>query len=321
MFHRVLAASLWLVSLASTAVVFTAAAPAADNIRYVSAAGNNANNCKLATPCRSLQRGINRTPVGGELRILDSGDYGANGNIGKSMTISGNGHTVFVANGIVIDNADAVVKLRNLVLDGQGTNVAGISIVAAAAVHIERCVVSNFADDGIVSAASGVEVFVLDTISRDNGGDGLIDQAIGSSSRLTIDNSRFENNGFHGIRVLGGKATISRSTASGNGGSGIVAVGASVNINSTTAAQNIDHGFLASGASRIMIESSVAHGNGGNGLFVFTGGTARISNSTFTDNTTGIDNTGTVETRENNTVRDNSSSDLSGNALTPIGGI
>jgi len=318
MFHRVLAASLRLAGLAGTAVAFAAAAQAADNIRYVSTAGSNANNCKLATPCRSLQRGINRTPVGGELRILDSGDYGANGNIQKSLTISGNGHTIFVGNGIVIDNADAVVVLRRLALDGQGTVGEGINIDAATAVHIEHCVIRNFTS-GILAGAANAAVFILDSISRDNKAAGLFFfNVVG-----TIDNSRFENNGVFGIQVSGGRTTIHRSTVSANGGDGVVVTtnGTQLGILSTVSAQNGGSGFRATTGAGMTVDSSMALGNADAGLDVSSTGnsSARISLSTFIGNGIGIDNGGTVETRGNSTVRSNTT-DFAGNALTPIGG-
>jgi hypothetical protein len=108
MFDRVLTVTLRMAGAACLVVVFAIGAQVADKVRYVSVTGSDANKCTLAAPCRNLGRGINRTPVDGELRVLDSGDYGTNAKINKSMTLSGNGHTIVVANGIVIDNAVAV---------------------------------------------------------------------------------------------------------------------------------------------------------------------------------------------------------------------
>jgi hypothetical protein len=301
-------------------VACSATAQAVDNTRYISITGNDANDCTLAAPCRNLPRGKNSTPAGGELRILDSGDYGNSGTVNKSLTISGNGNTVFLRNPIIIDNATAVVTLRGLTLNGQGTIDDGISIVAAAVVHIERCVVHNFTQHGIFANAEGVSVFVVDSVSRDNGLDGLRIQTAGS---LAVNNSHFDNNGRYGAFVLSGLATIRSSTASGNVGSGIFA-DTSIGITSTKAAQNGRHGFVAGLNGVMTIESSVAHGNFLHGLQVdgLNGveGLARISNSSFTDNGAGIENRGTVETRRNNIVRGNTP-DIQGNALTFIGGI
>ncbi|MPZ57855.1 MAG: hypothetical protein GEU91_15420, partial [Rhizobiales bacterium] len=241
-----------------------------------------------------------------------------NATVRKSLTISGNGNTVYLGSPITVDKAGAVVALRGLVLDGQGTIDDGISIVAAAAVHIERCVVHGFTQYGINATANGVEVFVIDSVSRDNGSFGLRTLGAGAS-RLTVDNSRFDSNDATGVVVLGGRATISRSTASGNN-YGIALSNASVAVMSTMVVQNSNTGFTAGSGSTMTVESSVAHGNGVSGLTVGGGGVARISNSTFTSNATGIFNSGgTIETRQNNTVRGNATN-VSG-ALTAIGGV
>ena len=312
--HRRFASAL--LALAACAIL-AGPAPAADNVRYVSITGSNANPCTLAQPCRTMQRGINVTPPGGELRVLDSGDYGPNAVIKKSMTLSGNGNTIFVANGVVVDRANAVVALRGLTLDGQGTIQDGIRILLATAVHIERCVIHGFTIAGIRNGES-VEVFVIDSVSRDNGFGVLVAGA--GQPRTTIDNSRFENNGT-GVSIQSGRATISRSIASGNGVTGILALNAGVTVvvRETTAAYNGGDGFRALNGT-MTVDSSVAYGNGGNGLGAI-GGLARISNSTFTDNAVGINNTagGTLQTRGNNTVEGNTTN--TNGTLTPIGGV
>jgi hypothetical protein len=318
MFHRVRFASV-LFALTSC-VTIADLVGAADNIRYVSITGKNANPCTLAQPCRSLQRGINLTPAGGELRILDSGDYGANGIIRKSMTVNGNGNTIFVTNGVVINNATAIVALHGLVLDGQGTAAIGVNIIAANTVRIERSVIHDYSGNGIVAAATGVKVFAFDVISRDNGGSGF--NIVGTGSRVTIDNSRFENNAANGVNVASGFTAIHRSSASGNASNGIAASNsASVTVMSTVVAHNVASGFLANTASSITVESSLVHNNpGGSGLAVFNGGVGRTSNSTYTAHGTGLGNGGgTIETRENSTIRGNFN-DISG-AVVPIDGL
>jgi hypothetical protein len=292
-------------------IMCSAAAQAADNTRYISITGNNANACTLAMPCRTLAKAIGVTPAGGEIQILDSGFFGVNATIRKSLTISGNGHTVYLDNPITVSDADAVVALRGLTLDGLGTVTNGISIDAADAVHIERCVIHGFTQSGINASATGVALFVLDSISRDNT-NGLL---INGASRLTIDNSRFENNSNHGVSVSTAVGTIHRSTTSGNGSNGFSLFAASVSILSAVAAQNGASGFSVQGGA-VTVESSLAHDNF-TGLSVFGSGTARISNSTFTGNGTGIHNLGsTLETRQNNTVKGNAT-DVNG-ALTVL---
>jgi hypothetical protein len=304
-----------------TTVLGLTAASAADNTRYVSITGNNANACTLAAPCRILQRGINVTPAGGELQILDSGSYGVNATINKSLTISGNGHTVYLGNPVTVDQAGIVVALRGLVLDGQGVILHGINIVDAATVHVERCVTHGFTSQGIVSTATEVEVFVLDSISRDNGGSGFNLFNSTGLQRVTIDNSRFANNGANGVIIQSGRAAISRSIASGNVSDGIVSHIAEVTVavRDTTAAYNGNNGFTVRGP--MTVDSSLAYGNlRGLSVSNLAGSLARVSNSTFTANGTGLSISvgGTLQTRQNNIVEGNTN-DVSG-TLTPING-
>ena len=213
-FHMRFIVKLLALAVCATAP-YSSAAQAVDNTRYISITGSNANACTLAAPCLTLQRGINATPTGGELRILDSGVSANIATVSKSMTISGNGNTVFLGvSGMRIDDADAVVTVRGLTLDGQGTIANGILIVAAAAVHIEGCVIHGFTNTGISAPDPSVaEVFVLDSTSRDNGLFRLLSRA----SRLTVDDSRFDNNGLDGVYVESGLARTSRCAASGDG--------------------------------------------------------------------------------------------------------
>jgi hypothetical protein len=291
------------------AVIWSASAHAADNTRYLSITGSNANACTLAAPCRTLHKGMSATPEGGELRILDSGFYGNNATIKKSLTITGNGNTVYLGVPITIDQADAVVALRGLVLDGQGTVDEGISIVQATAVHVERCVVHSFTSAGIIgiSSTSDVQVFVTHSISRDNNFGFFM--SLSGAPRVTLEDSQFNNNSDTGVIVFSGQATIRRSNASGNGQRGIFTT-VPVSVTSTAVIQNDSLGLFVNGGA-LTIESSIVRGNG-TGLFVGTTSTARISNSIFTDNGIGIDNRNIVRTLGNNMVDGNTNDAVAG---------
>jgi len=305
-----------ILALLAAAACAAAALPTAAQatVRYVSTTGNNANPCTLAQPCRSLQRGINRTPEGGELRILDSGNYGNNANIAKSMTISGNGNTAVLGNPITITESNAKVVLRRLVLNGEGSVAHAVDITAAAAVHIARCIIRNFTSDGIRLTAANSKLFVNRSVVRDNGGRGLFANAAGA--KLAIDDSRFETNGSHGISVGGDvQAILSHVASSGNGSSGILSSGARMAVLWTTSANNRLAGFHAFGGAQMAIEFSEAHGNT-DGLLI-TGSTTRamLSNSTFVNNQTGVNNTSislTFLTSLNNTVSGNTTADRIG---------
>ena len=287
-----------LLTAGSAFVLLSAAAEA--QVRYIAATGkDSSNNCQsAATPCRSLAHGVAATPAGGELRILDSGLYG-NGLINKTMTISADGETVMLDNPLSIDAASSVVTLEGLSLNGRNSVVKGIYVTNAAAVHIKNCRVERFASNGIDSTSSNTELFVTDSVSRDNGGVGLAVR--GTSAQLTVDNSRFENNasGLAGNGVVG---TITGAVISGNASDGLDWVGGSLNVVSSVASDNGRHAYTVSGGGRMNLESSAAHGNGLAALFVLTpSDVASISNFAATNDGYGISNSGTVLTRQNNT--------------------
>jgi hypothetical protein len=298
-------------------------------VRYVSATGSNANPCTRTLPCRTLQAGVDAAPAGGEVQVLDSGEYGPTLTITKSITVSAIDVSATLSNpagyAVSINDPNAVVVLRGLHLTGLGTGERGISITDASAVHVERCDVERFVN-GIIgpeAPTSPQELFITDTISRDNGQVGLwVDGSGVVVVRLTVDNSRFENNGIHGVLVHNGQATIARTVASTNGHTGIV-VGFSsdVVISHSSATQNGVAGFQALGnessVTSVALEDAVARGNSLWGLHVGTESIVRISNSTFTNNGVGIENNGAVETRGNNTVSGNGT-DLLGDPLTPL---
>ena len=316
MIRRIFTGSFWLTGVACATVAIATAAQAG-HVRYISTTGSNANPCTLAKPCKTLQRGINRTPVRGELRILASGDYGSNGNIGKSITISGNGNTVTIINPITVNKASATVVLRGLALNGRASADHGIRIIAARTVHVERCVVYGFPGRGIRDQSAG-NLFILDSIFRNNGNQGLSIFASGAVT-VTVDNSRFENNqGGMQIGSNGGSidVAINRTVVAGNTGDGIeVTSGARVIITRTVAAHNSGAGYATSTGSQLTIESSAAHNNT-NGLVANANTNTRISASVFVNNVTGINNNGgTVLTRGNNTASGNTNADTVGTLI------
>ena len=280
--------------------------------RFVASSGNDANACTRAAPCRTLQRGINVTPVGGELVVLDSASYGSAATILQSITISADGVSATLLNpgGVTIGGAGIVVALRGLHLNGGVAGRSGILIEDAAAVHIENCVVEGFGEDGILlDSGSNAKLFVIDSVARDNGGDGLHVIGTATMARLTVDNSRFENNAGDGLDVEGIESAITRTVISANGSDGIEQTGGRMNVTWTEAASNGGNGFVVTVSGAMTVDSSVARGNTSNGLLLGSGSTsATVSNSVFTDNAIGIANAGmTLLTRENNTIAGNAS--------------
>ena len=304
-------------------LLLSSSAAQAQLVRYVSATGNDANPCTSpAEPCRTLQRGITFAPTGGEVKLLTSVD--GNATIDHSITISGGGFTV--TGSIVINNANATVVLRDLHLSGAGSRGTAIWVVAASAVHIERCTVERFTENAVYLAAPNSDLFVTDSIVRDNGGPGITvyDDTAGptnfGSMSLSVDNSRIANNGQDGLLLAGvAAATISRTVISGNRANGIASSYAAITITDTVASQNQLGAGYALNESKATLTSSVSRGNfsGLEALFDGAVGFVAISGSTFTSNSNvGIITSETVMTRDNNTVAGNGT-DISG-TLTPL---
>jgi hypothetical protein len=280
---------------ATLAIFALAAGAEAQYITYVASNGNDANNCFVqAAPCKTLQRAVNQTSANGAVRVLTP--LTSSVFINKNITISGD--DVPIVGQITIGGATAIVTLRGLALNGVGGYVNGIRIDSAAAVHIEDCTVERYTGDGIrLFASTATELFVSDTVSRDNGYNGLY---VGNASvRATIDSSRFENNGDTGVVLLAAESSISRSIASGNGDFGIYHGGGNANVTETIAADNSDGFRLFAGF--LTLTSSVARGNSDFGLIAQSTTSAVISDSVFTLNGAGIRNDGTIYSLVNNT--------------------
>jgi hypothetical protein len=279
-------------------------------LRFVSAAGNDANTCFVqAAPCKTLQRGINQTSPGGELRLLSS--LVSNGFINKSLTVEGGRYTVVGT--IAVNNASAIVRFRRLNLNGVNGFPNGFNLINGAAVHIEECSAERFTQDGILLGGNvSTELVISNSVSRDNGDEGLqVNDP--TTAKVTIDNSRFEHNIGSGVSLSDSQATVSRSVSFGNFFGFNISNG-STNIVETIAVLN-QHGFLPGG--QVTLESSVAFRNTDDGVGTDT--TVRISNSVFSDNgDDGVDtNSGTTLTLLNNLIAGNGGSNVEG-TLTPL---
>jgi hypothetical protein len=267
----------------------------AQYITYVASNGNDANPCTVVTaPCKTLQKAVNVTTANGTVRVLTpliSSVF-----INKSITISGDG--VPIVGQITIGGATATVTLQGLALDGVEGFVNGIRIDAAAVVYIEDCTVERYTGAGIRQISSAAtKLFVSDTASRDNIA-GLVVENTGA--QVVVENSRFENNFYDGLEIHAAKASVTRSVVSGSQ-YGISVYTGTANITETTVADNTGAGIFVDSGGVAILAASVARGSG-QGLLVSPGASAIITDSVFTHNNTGIHNTGTLHTRNNNTL-------------------
>jgi parallel beta helix pectate lyase-like protein len=279
-----------------TTLLVSASAHAQATRTWVSGVGDDANPCSRTAPCKTFAGAISKTATGGEIDALDPGGFGVV-TITKSMTIdgtTGGGFGSILAagvTGVIINAGTGVVTLRNLSINGAGTGVAGIRILAASKVYVEDSVIFGF------QATSGTAAGIGINDERSAGG------------ALFVTNTTIRNNSQSGISIVPNTtattASLSNVRLEGNGNAGLaVSHGAVVNISNSVASNNTFFGLYADTAGSVLtVESCIATGNGvginsGPGTSV-----VRISNTTVQNNGVGLQmNGGTINSFQNNKV-------------------
>jgi hypothetical protein len=261
---------------------------------WVSGVGDDANPCSRTAPCKTFAGAISKTAPGGEINVLDPGGFGAV-TITKSITISSEGFEAGVlvsgTNGIIVSAGVAdVVILRGLHIQGLGTGLDGIKVLGTlAALHVEKCTIDAFRGSNgsaieIATTSGTTQVFIKDTIVRDNGqgtGGGIFFNSAGGTVKASLDNVRMENNTF-GLKAAGtSTVSVSNSVAAGNSNAGFSVVGGSAELNITrsVAANNLTGLVCSNGTLRIG-NSSIT----GNGTAVATAGSNCFTDKGNTSN-------------------------------------
>lgn len=153
---------------------------------YVSAQGADSNPCSLAAPCRTFAAAVGAVASGGEVIALDSAGYGTV-TITQSLSITAPpGVYAGIAvppggDGVLINGTNATVTLRGLVIgpaaaSGVGFTGSGVNVRAAAALTVDRCVISGMPYAGIETLAAPST------------------QATGLT--LSVENTQFEDDGY-----------------------------------------------------------------------------------------------------------------------------
>jgi len=255
--------------LLAVSLIATCAAHGQATRTWVSGVGDDANPCSRTAPCKTFAGAISKTAAGGEIDNLDEGGFGAL-TITKSITIDGgDGQVASIlvvgTNGITVAAGTSdVVTLRNISFQGiHGSGLNGIQLNSAGALHIERCAIFGFSGSGIAitptsQPANGTQVFIEDTVSQDNGGNGLYALASSTNVHVSVSNSRFTGNVNAGVYAADfSRVTIWNGNISGNA-TGLLA-------------------DAASGSTVISIADSMVTNNVGVGNGVQAGGGAGTS--------------------------------------------
>lgn len=253
--------SILLAALSMNTILPLSPLQASGLVRYVSTTGLNTNDCLVATPCRTIAGAITKTPLHGEIRVLESGFYGSNATITKSITLSGERPDVTLSRFVLrINDPTAKIAIRNLHFVGGFDVPAGVEIQNARNVTFERVVVQGYTESAIWLKGPTSHTTIVDSTIRDNKGSGIqVDP--GAASRISILRSRLIRN-FTGLKLTDGSLFVANSLISESG-----------------------TGLILGGTAIAMLESSIVRANT-DGLFVTgSGATASISNMTIVDNT------------------------------------
>jgi hypothetical protein len=278
---------------------------------WVSGVGDDVNPCSRTAPCKTYAGAISKTAKDGEISTLDPGGYGTV-TITKSITINGGGTgagygSILSAstNGVVINITDAAdvrkaVRLNWLDINGASTGLDGIRFLAGTSLHIENTVVDGVTGDGLeipAGASGNFEVVIRNSVFRNCATNGIRMASTGATVNVSIDSSQLSNNG-NGVDVQAGTLNITRTNISGSTNSGITAggsVGAVVNASDNQITMN------------------------GTGVTAANGfATIRLNNNLISRNTTGVSNSGAIQSCSNNRVFGNNT-DTTGAAISALG--
>lgn len=300
--------------------VATDAAAAAQRT-FVSSTGSDSAACSLAFPCRSFDAAIAQTLLGGEVIVLDSAGYGP-AVISQSVSIIAppgvyGGVTVFSGTGLVVSPGSGNVTLRGLTINSIGGTV-GISFTTGAALYVDQVIVTNFPTAGLAaSVGSSSRVFVTNSQFNDNGTGASFTASAGTLT-VSIDGTLFARN-TTGVSFGDGTAgSVHASTMSG-GTTGISvapptsAQTATIEVRDCTIADNAGIGVNATqtgAASPLNLVSVVSSQVSGNATGIQVSGvnsTAYVSDSTITRNAIGVNPaaSGTIVSAEDNRLVNN----------------
>ncbi len=290
--------------LALAVLALSASAVArSQNLRsWISMTGDDTNSCTLTSPCRTFAITLSRTATNGDISFLGPGTYGPM-TITKSITIDGAGNLAAISaiggqRAITINITSAAdtrktVRLRGLSLNGADLNgtdgIQGIRIVAADKVYVEDTLIDNFDATGGTNGRAisdertgGGKLFVTNTIIRNSGANAVVVFPSAGSTQITavLDRVVIEGSTLSGVFAgPGSRVTIKDSNITGNGNAGVQA-------------------DASAGTTEVMVERSVISHNQ-IGIYSGPGSpVVRMSETTVTDNVTGLQTagSGTIDT-------------------------
>lgn len=261
---------------------------------WVSGVGDDVNPCSRTAPCKTFAGAIAKTGKDGEIDTLEPGGFGTV-TITKSITIDGSMTGVgaiqnLATTGVNINITDAgdvrkSVTLRGLSINGNGSGLRGVRIIAALAVFVENCNITGQGGSPGVGIqderTSGGLLEIKGTAITNNIGAGLSVSPSSGATQLNVHifNSVFERNAtgfFAGSNV---RATVFDSVFTQNTVAGLSVqqtAGGTTDVNvDHCMVSNNTNGFQANTANSIIrVSNTTAINNGANnaGLAVVANG-------------------------------------------------
>jgi hypothetical protein len=271
---------------------------------WVSGVGNDANPCSRIAPCKTFAGAISKTTAGGEISVLDPGDFGPV-TIDKSITINGDGTLASIlalnTTGIVVNvgRFDNVI-IRNVSINGAGTGIDGVRYRFGGRLTLENVTINGFrqsfgdaVDASLVpnSTAPRGEL-LMNNVTITNCANGVRLEATpdpfqATLVQATLDNVRIQASGSAVMALSNAQVTIKHSNLSHNN-SGAVFTGAAtavINVEDSVLAHNNTGVFAAAGRIRISDNAIVNNFVGIHieaGAFVESAGNNRIDGNSGT---------------------------------------
>jgi hypothetical protein len=287
-------------------LAFSLTASAQSDRVYVSALNNQNGDTSgtgtLSSPYRTIKKGVDEVAAGGEVIVLNDGEYQHASNeisITKSVSIFapvGVNATVKVTsstqNAITVNAGTSdKVFLRGLTLFTASSGHTGIKATAVGTLQVENCVIAGFIYSGIdVETSASSKLFVRDSEIRGQTttGKGIDLSTTSGTVTAYVDRTRLEKNTLAGVYIGENvRADVRHSLVTGSD------VGLHVSAASGASQLTVDNCQVTANTTGVKSEGAVA--------------TARVSNSTITRNDTGwtTASSGTLLTRSNNTLTAN----------------
>jgi hypothetical protein len=245
------------------AMLSVAPASAQATRTWVSGVGDDANPCSRTAPCKTFAGAISKTAGGGEINVLDPGGFGGV-TITKSISIRSTfeaGVLVSGTNGIIVNaGVNDVVILEGLDIEGLGTGLNGVNVLAGKAVYVVRCWINGFRGSGgmgvqMASSTANARVVVRDSVITNNTG-GVNVQNGGSGVNVAVERTMVDGNTSFAVQANGATALLAYDNSHLTG--------------SPTAISQINGGQVISFGTSATVGSSVVGGAGSpNTIFVF----------------------------------------------------